>query len=238
MVFNTRAAGCYARDSLFTANNHRFEDDPVFKAAYARGVKASAGADPHMEWRVHVALWAAGAAARVPGDFVECGVNAGFVSSAIMQRLDWAKIGKRFYLIDTFSGPILSQYSREEIDGGRGRVAEEAIAKGAYVTDLEGVRANYAEWPNVEIVQGAVPGVLPSLGVGRVAFLHIDMNCAYPERAALEYFWGRLAPGAMVLFDDYAYFGNDALAEAIDSAAASLCAEVLSLPTGQGLIIK
>ena len=106
------------------------------------------------------------------------------------------------------------------------------------MTDLEGVRANYAEWPNVEIVQGAVPGVLPSLGVGRVAFLHIDMNCAYPERAALEYFWGRLAPGAMVLFDDYAYFGNDALAEAIDSAAASLCAEVLSLPTGQGLIIK
>ena len=218
-MFNTRAAGCYARDSLFTANNHRFEDDPVFKAAYARGVKA-------------------GAAARVPGDFVECGVNAGFVSSAIMQRLDWAKIGKRFYLIDTFSGPILSQYSREEIDGGRGRVAEEAIAKGAYVTDLEGVRANYAEWPNVEIVQGAVPGVLPSLGVGRVAFLHIDMNCAYPERAALEYFWDRLAPGAMVLFDDYAYFGNDALAEAIDSAAASLGAEVLSLPTGQGLIIK
>src|ERR1017187_6747064 len=88
VVFNTRAAGCYARDSLFTANNHRFEDDPVFKAAYARGVKASAGADPHMEWRVHVALWAAGAAARVPGDFVECGVNAGFVSSAIIQRSD------------------------------------------------------------------------------------------------------------------------------------------------------
>ena len=203
-MFNTRAPGCYARDSLFTANNHRFQDDPAFKAAYARGVKASAGADPHMQWRVHVALWAASTAARVPGDFVECGVNAGFVSSAIMQRLDWAKIGKRFYLIDTFSGPILSQYSREEIDGGRGRVAEKAIAKGAYVTDLERVRANYAEWPNVEIVQGAVPGVLPPLGIGRVAFLHIDMNCAYPERAALEYFWDRLAPGAMALFDDYA----------------------------------
>ena len=238
VVFNTQAPGCYARDSLFTANNQHFQDDPAFRAAYARGVKASAGADPRMEWRVHVALWAASAAARVPGHFVECGVNAGFVSSAIMQRLDWAKIGKRFYLIDTFSGPILSQYSREEIDGGRGRVAEEAIAKGAYVTDLERVRANYAEWPNVEIVQGAVPGVLPSLGIDRVAFLHIDMNCAYPERAALEYFWDRLAPGAMVLFDDYAYFDNDALAEAIDSAAESLGAEVLSLPTGQGLIVK
>ena len=238
VVFNTRATDCYARDGLFTANNQHFQDDLAFRAAYARGVQACAGADPHMEWRVHVALWAAGAAARVAGDFVECGVNAGFVSSAIMQLLDWARIGKRFYLIDTFSGPILSQYSPTEIEGGRGRVAEETMAKGAYVTDLERVRANYAEWPNVEIVQGAVPGVLPALGIGRVAFLHIDMNCAYPERAALEYFWDRLTPGGMVLFDDYAYYGNDALASAIDSAAASLRAEVLSLPTGQGLIVK
>jgi hypothetical protein len=112
VVFNTRATDCYARDGLFTANNQHFQEDPAFRAAYARGVQACAGADPHMEWRVHVALWAAGAAARVEGDFVECGVNAGFVSSAIMQRLDWARIGKRFYLIDTFSGPILSQYSQ------------------------------------------------------------------------------------------------------------------------------
>ena len=237
VVFSTRAPGGYARDGLFTWHNPAFRDDPGFKAAYARGGQASAGIDPHMEWRVHVAL-AAGAAARVAGDFVECGVNAGFVSSAIMQRLDWAKMGKRFYLIDTFSGPVLAQYSREEIDCGRGRLAEEALAKGAYLTDLERVRANYAEWPNVEIIQGAVPEVLAGLDIRRVAFLHIDMNCAYPERAALEYFWERMAPGGMVLFDDYAYFGNEALAKEIDAAAAGLGAEVLGLPTGQGLMVK
>jgi hypothetical protein len=154
----------------------------------------------------------------VPGDFVECGVNAGFVSSAIMQRLDWVNTRRRFYLIDTFSGPVLSQLSPQEFARGRAKAAADAIANGAYVTDLHRVRANYAEWPNVEIVQGAVPGVLPSLTIGRVAFLHIDMNCAYPERAALEYFWDRLSPGAMVLFDDYAYFSLEALAEAIDAA--------------------
>jgi hypothetical protein len=42
----------------------------------------------------------------------------------------------------------------------------------------------------------------------------------------------------MVLLDDYAYFGNDSLKHAIDSAAAALGTEVLSLPTGQGLIVK
>lgn len=201
-------------------------------------MKASDGVDPEMEWRVHVALWVARNAVRVPGDFVECGVNAGFVSSAIMQRLDWGRVAKRFYLIDTFSGPVVTQFTEKEVDLGRLQLAENAIARGAYVTDLDRVRANYAEWPNVDVVQGVVPAVLPGLGIEKVAFLHLDMNCAYPERAALEHFWKLLSPGAMVLLDDYAYVGNDGLAQAIGEAAASFDAEVLSLPTGQGLIIK
>jgi len=121
---------------------------------------------------------------------------------------------------------------------GRLRAAQEAIGRGAYVTDLGRVRANFRDWPNVEIVRGVVPEVLPSVGIGRVAFLHLDMNCAYPERAALEFFWESLSPGALVLLDDYAYFSYGSLTQAIDEAAESLGAEVLSLPTGQGLIVR
>jgi len=237
-VFHTRSREHYARDGLFTVHNQKFRHDPAFADAYARGVKASDGVDPEMEWRVHVALWVAANAVRVPGHFVECGVNAGFVSSAIMQRLNWAAVSKRFYLIDTFSGPVVTQFTKKEIDLGRLRLAENAIAQGAYVTDLDRVRANYAEWPNVEIVQGVVPEILQTLNIEKVAFLHLYMNCAYPERAALEHFWNRLSPGAVVLLDDYAYVGNDGLAQAISEAAGKFGAEVLSLPTGQGLIIK
>jgi hypothetical protein len=235
-LFKTR--GRYLQDGLFTVHNHHFRDDPEFRAAYARGVKASHGADPQFEWRVHVALWAAAAALRVPGDFVECGVNAGFISSAIMHRWNWKAVDRRFYLIDTFRGPVLAQFSREEIALGRRKVAEGALSAGAYVTDLERVRANFSEWPNSVVVQGQVPEILPSLGISQVAFLHIDLNCAYPERAALEFFWGRLSPGAIVLLDAYAFFGHDSQASAIDDAARVLGAEVLSLPTGQGLIVR
>ena len=73
---------------------------------------------------------------------------------------------------------------------------------------------------------------------GLVAFLHIDMNCALPERVAFEFFWDRLSPGAVVLFDDYAYYGHNCQREAIDAAARARGTEVLSLPTGQGLIVK
>ena len=235
-VWNTRNR--YADDGLLTMHCDGFRRDPDFQAAYARGMQATQGIDPKFEWRVHVALWSASRALRVQGDFVECGVNAGFISSAIMHRLNWRTVDRRFFLIDTFNGPVLSQYSHDEIGRGRRRLAEEALEAGAYVTDLGRIIANYSEWPNAVVVQGAVPEALPALDIGKVAYLHIDMNCAYPEQAAMEFFWDRLSPGALVLFDDYAYFGHDCQKQSIDDAAGRLGAEVLSLPTGQGLIIR
>jgi hypothetical protein len=177
-------------------------------------------------------------ALKAEGAFVECGVNAGFISSSIMQRLGWSSTNRSFFLIDTFKGPVLSQYAEEEIRKGRLKIAEDALAAGAYVTDLQRIRDNYREWSNVEIVQGAVPEVLGRTDIRVVAFLHIDMNCAYPEQEALKFFWERLSRGGVVLLDDYAYFGHEQQAAVLDSIASMLGAEILSLPTGQGLIIK
>jgi hypothetical protein len=238
VVFKTRAGYGYAQDGLFTMHSDHFRRDEAFQHAYRRGVLASGGFDPKLEWRAHVALWAASLALRAPGDFVECGVNAGFVSSAIMHSLDWQNVARKFYLIDTFSGPVLSQYSSTEIDRGRIEVAKTALAAGAYVTDLARVRANFSEWPNAIVVQGAVPEVLDTVNFGGVAFLHLDMNCALPERAALEFFWPRMSPGGVVLFDDYTYFGHNSQTEEIDAAAHNLGIRILALPTGQGLIVK
>lgn len=228
----------YVQDGLSTVHPAQFRHDPAFRAAYNRGVRASQGLNPEFEWRVHTALWASQTALRVGGDFVECGVNAGFISSAIMQRLDWNTVPRRFYLIDTFAGPVLSQFSRQEVLKSRRAIAENAMQAGAYVTDLERIRANFSEWPSAVPVQGAVPEILPSLGIDNAAFLHIDMNCALPERAALEFFWDRLSPGAIVLLDDYGYRGHECQREAIDEAARARNVAVLSLPTGQGLIIR
>ena len=228
----------YYADGMLTCHNPRFLRSPEFLDAYARGVTASAGVDPKFHWRAHVALWAARKAVSIEGDFVEAGVNAGFLSSAILHDLDWGSLKKTFYLIDTFSGPVLDQYSPEEILYGRREIAREAIERQAYRTDLDQIRTNFAEWPNAVIVPGAVPDVLPTIGAQRVAFLHIDMNCAYPEAETLRYFWHRLTPGGVVLFDDYVYVGNPAQGDAIDAAARVLGAEVLALPTGQGLLIR
>src|SRR3954447_1629369 len=225
-------------DGLYAVHTPRFLADARFQAAYRRGVEAAGGHDPRFEWRIHLGIWAASVAARVPGDFVECGVNAGFFSSAILTWLDWGALGKTFYLVDTFAGPPLDQYSEMEIAAGRRDVAQRAIAGGGFVTDLERVRANYREWPRVEVVRGAVPEILPDVPAPKVAFLHLDMNCVAPEVAALRCFWDRIPSGGVVLLDDYAYHGHDTQGDAMDAVARELGATIAVLPTGQGLIVK
>ncbi len=231
------ASDVYDRDGLRSAHAHAFLRDPDFQRAYARGV-AAAGADYGWHWRVHVGLWVASCASRIAGDFVECGVNRGFMASAIMCALDWDRLGKTFYLMDTFAGLDARFVSDAERRAGYLERSGRLLRQGFYVSDVAAVRANFAEWRNVRIVVGAIPETLPQTETAAVAFLHLDMNCAPPEVSAAEHFWERLSPGAFILMDDYGYLGSDPQRIALDAFAAERGVQVLSLPTGQGLIVK
>ena len=71
-----------------------------------------------------------------------------------------------------------------------------------------------------------------------MAFLHLDMNCAGPEVAAAEYLWPRVVPGGFVLIDDYCRVGYSILKRGFDDFACRNGVNILSLPTGQGLMQK
>jgi len=229
----------YAQDGLISVHSHEFTRDPAFIRAYARGVRAIGGSDTyHWHWRVHVGLWAGRVAAGLDGDFVECGVNRGFLSSAIMEYLDWNSLDRDFYLLDTFAGLDSRYLSDSERRGGALRRNSENLQSGFYVRGVDAVRDNFAQWPRARIVVGAVPEVLDQVTPARVAYLHIDMNNAAPEVAALSYFWDRLVAGAPVLLDDYAYLGYTAQRLAMDDFARAHGVTVCALPTGQGLIIR
>lgn len=232
----------YDADSLTVAQKSvGFLESPRFRAAYDRGMDSGhhivrergSSDDIHIEWRVHVVLWAAGHAARLPGDFVECGVNTGIYSLAICDYLDFNTTGKSFWLFDTFSGIPEEQISGRE--RSLGRVEENA----AYYSDCyEIARENFAPYPRAQLVRGKVPETLPTVPIGQVAYLSIDMNIVEPEIAALEFFWDKLAVGAPIVLDDYGWLGYRPQKEAIDEFARDRNVEVLELPTGQGLILR
>ncbi|MEE6176638.1 TylF/MycF/NovP-related O-methyltransferase [Mycobacterium sp. 050134] len=229
----------YAADGLISIHRHAFMDDPQFQRAYRRGVQAIGGRDRyHWHWRVNVGLWAASCASRLDGDFVECGVNYGFLSSAVMEFLEWDRLGKTFYLLDTFAGLDSRYITAGESRSGILKKNKKHLRDGFYVNSVDGVRANFAQWHNHRIIVGAIPETLEQVEARTIAFLHIDMNCAPPEVAALRNLWPRLVPGAFVLLDDYAFRGSEEQRLAMDAVASELGVSICALPTGQGLLIK
>lgn len=227
----------YDQDGLRSIHNHEFMDEPAFRKAYERGVRA-AGNDYRWHWRVHVGLWAAANAARLDGDFVECGVNRGFLASAIMESLDWDSLGKQFYLLDTFRGIDERFVSPADKASGALEKSTKSLASGFYVQGIEEVRTNFSQWENVSLIEGSIPETLPQVRAKKIAYLHLDMNCSEPEIAAIQFFWDRLVPGAFVLLDDYAYHGYLSQKLAMDRFAQEKEIKILSLPTGQGLLVK
>ncbi|MDR3469545.1 MAG: TylF/MycF/NovP-related O-methyltransferase [Xanthobacteraceae bacterium] len=217
-----------------------FLDDERFLRAYRRGADSGlafdffgdGNPDPQIEWRVHIACWAALQGSKLPGDFVECGVNTGFFSLAICDYVDFNATGKTFWLFDTFSGIPTEQISPREAE--RGRAAENAW----YPDCFERATANFAPYPRARLVRGKVPDTLASVSIAKVAYLHLDMNIAYPERAAIEHFWPRLARGALVVLDDYGWQPYAEQKAALDDFASRNGTVIATLPTGQGLMIK
>jgi hypothetical protein len=229
----------YNADGLKSIHCSDYLQDASFIKAYQRGVKAIGGTDEYRwHWRVHVGLWAAYSASTLDGDFVECGVNKGFLSSAIMEYLDWDSLDKTFYLLDTFTGLDDRFVTAEEAKGGAMKKSNKWISRGFYTSDVESVKENFSQWKNVRIIQGAIPETLPNVDSTKLAYLHLDMNCSPPEVAAANWFWDRLVPGAFILMDDYAYCGYHTQKTGMDKFATQKGVRICSLPTGQGLLMK
>jgi len=231
----------YHADHLKISGKHlEFLHDPRFLSAYQRGMQSGhhilrpVGSDDdiHIEYRAYICCWAAEMASKIPGDFVECGVNTGIYSLTICDYLKFDTLGKRFFLFDTFSGIPESQCSPTE--------SLELIRhqNQFYSECYEVACRNFAPYPSAVLVRGIVPDTLRTVDIAEVAYLSIDMNLTYPELAALTHFWPKLAVGGLVVLDDFAWHGHDEQRKALGEFAASVGHPILTLPTGQGLLIK
>lgn len=212
-------------DGLITAHNSDFLSDPLFLEAYKLG-KFTTNLNYDIHWRVYIACWAALRGKSLEGDFVECGVNKGIMSRAVMYYIDFKSMpDRKFYLMDTFCG-FPDRYKHLEIGN-------------QYEDCYKEAKDTFKEFENAILIKGTIPDSLVQVKPNKICYLSIDMNCAEPEIAAIEYFWDNLVNGAVVVLDDYAYSKSyERQTKAMDKFAESKGTRVLALPTGQGLIFK
>ncbi|MDX2103664.1 MAG: TylF/MycF/NovP-related O-methyltransferase [Alphaproteobacteria bacterium] len=218
-----RPYGLFYADSLLTVGRMiGFLEDPSFRNALM-------SADPTrtfsvMAWRIHVLCWAATLGLKQPGDLVECGVLEGFSMDAVARYVDLEQTGRGLYLYDLFDGA-----------GGVGR----GVALPQHDSDLAWrVEQRFKQYSRAKVVAGFVPDSFQIAVPEQICFLHIDLNDADAETAALDSLWDRLSPGAAIVYDDFGWRSHAAQHAAATRAMAERGVSILELPTGQGLAIK
>lgn len=225
-----RAPSAFFQDGLLTVHNSDFRKDPKFREAYRLGEATGSWGNQQVEWRAYVCCWAAWSVKDKAGDLVECGVNHGGLSRAVMHYIDFDRLDKRFWLLDTYEGLPGHLISEDERRCG--------ILPGGYAQCYDQVVETFCPFPRVEIIKGVVPDTLSRVVCEQVCYLSLDMNNAASEVAAAEYFWDRLVSGGIIILDDYGWTKQINQKLAFDRFAAERNVKVLSLPTGQGLIFK
>ena len=70
------------------------------------------------------------------------------------------------------------------------------------------------------------------------ALAHIDVDIYEPTLASCAFFYPRMTPGGILLFDDYGFPACRGEKEAVDSFFADKPESVITLPSGQALVIK
>jgi O-methyltransferase len=221
----------YATDSLVTSNNCDFITEPLFARAYAEAANTKPWEGFTLQWRTYIVCWFANMVKDMAGDFVECGVNTGAYSRAVIEYIDFNKTNKTFYLLDTFEGLDASLITEQE----------KRVGITDYLTHYKNVYDQVKETFksfNVRIIKGIVPYSLPECNTEKICYLSIDMNSVEPEIAAMNYFWDKVVKGGVVILDDYGFPMHINQKLAFDTFAREKGQTILCLPTGQGVIIK
>ncbi|POR40182.1 methyltransferase [Methylobacterium sp. V23] len=222
----------YASDNLIALGRSAgFLQDTRFRHALLNNARTDQ--ERSIAWRLHTLTWAANHCLSVPGDFVECGVWHGFSFAVLADYLQWQQVERSIYLYDTFVG-IPPAYNSE----GRSNAIYDKENQQNPDTIYNSVVTRFAKYNNVRIVRGIVPDTFAARCPSQIAFLHLDMNAARSEIAALDALWDKIAPGGMIVFDDYGWSGYSQQKVAEDAWMAERNHTILELPTGQGVVIK
>jgi O-methyltransferase len=135
---------------------------------------------------------------------------------------------KKLYLIDTYCG-----LPQRFISPG-----QESMLQSLYPDSYAEVAETFKPFPNTVLMRGVIPDILPEVRPKSVCYLSIDLNCVEPSIAAAEHFWPLMSAGAAMLLDDYGFMVFSDQKEAFDAWSEREGVEILTLPTGQGLLIK
>jgi O-methyltransferase len=156
--------------------------------------------------------------AGIPGAIVECGVwRGGSAMIAAMTLAACKDTARDLWLYDTYEG--MSEPSEHDRDW-RGISAAELMRKGASnketsvwcYASIEDVRGNmgHTGYPaeRMHFIKGKVEDSIPAEAPPQIALLRLDTDFYESTYHELQHLYPRLAPGGVLIIDDYGHWAG------------------------------
>lgn len=144
----------------------------------------------------------------LPGAIVEVGVWRGGTGALIAARAAALGITDPVYLCDTFTGVVKTSAVDTYYEGG-----EHADTSEALVGDL----LRRVGVTNARLLAGIFPDDTGAqIAEPELRLVHLDVDIYASAREILEHVWPRLAPGGVVVFDDYGFASTPGIARLVD----------------------
>lgn len=169
------------------------------------------------------------------GEVCEVGCYRGLFAYFIASVLRDLKKQVRFHLCDSFAG--LSEFAT--VDKSRYHNMDRPEKRRKYVCLLEVVQHNLREFDFIEYHQGWIPAPFRALTDTRFCFVYGDVDLYRPTRDSFEFFYPRLTPHGVMVFDDYGTEKFPGARQAIDECLKQVRdAFFIALPSGQAFLLK
>ena len=176
----------------------------------------------------------------IPGALVECGVwRGGSMMAVALALLGRGRTDRDLHLFDTFAGMSEPTDEDKAMDG---TPAAELLARKPReariwaIASLEDVQQGMAEtgYPaeRIHYHVGKVEDTIPAQAPERVALLRLDTDWYESTRHELEQMYDRVAPGGVLIFDDYSTWQG--ARKAVDEFVARLGRPLLLMPIAAG----
>jgi hypothetical protein len=165
----------------------------------------------------------------VPGAIAECGCYEG--ASAWFMATELPDVP--LYLFDSFAG--LSSPTAEDTALSENHFAWQA---GDLTSPEDKVTATLAGFSHVSLLKGWIPERFGEVEDQSFRLVHIDVDLYEPTRDSIAFFYPRMSPGGVMIFDDYGMTSCPGAYKAVEDYMLDRDEHILHLPTGQGVVIK
>jgi hypothetical protein len=164
-------------------------------------------------------------ASGLPGSFAEIGVFRGGTAHLLAEVCD--KAGKKLHLFDTFAGMPETDVDRDLL--GAGDFANTSLAE---------VKRFLAPHTSPVFHQGEFPGTAGPVEGEQFSLVHCDADIASSVQACCDFFYPRLVPGGVIVFDDYGFTSTPGAKKVADAFFDGKPEPLLHLVTSQAIAIK